>query len=335
MRNAHSSGHDRAVRAIQISEAGGPDVLTTTELPDPEPGPGELLVDVAAAGVNFIDTYQRAGIYPMTRPYVPGLEGVGRVRALGPDVTGVAVGDRVAWSGTLGSYAERIAVPAADTVPVPDAVDDERAVGALLQGMTAHFLVTDTFPVKPGDDVLVHAAAGGVGLLLTQLASARGARVIATVSTAAKEELARGAGAADVIRYTEVDDLAKAVRDLTGGTGVAVAYDSVGLTTFDASLAALRRRGMLVLFGAASGPVPPVDPQRLNQSGSLFLTRPKLYDHIATRDELTSRAAAVFGAVAGGTLDVRIGHRYPLADARTAHEDIESRGTTGKLVLLP
>ncbi len=335
MRNRPSPGHDRAVRAIQISEAGGPDVLTTTELPDPEPGPGELLVDVAAAGVNFIDTYQRAGRYPMTRPYVPGLEGVGRVRALGPDVTGVAVGDRVAWSGTLGSYAERIAVPAADAVPVPDAVDDEQAVGALLQGMTAHFLVTDTYAVRPGDDVLVHAAAGGVGLLLTQLATARGARVIATVSTAAKEELARGAGAAEVIRYTEVPDLAGAVRDLTGGTGVAVAYDGVGLTTFDASLAAVRRRGMLVLFGAASGPVPPVDPQRLNQGGSLFLTRPKLYDHIATRDELTSRAAAVYGAVADGTLDVRIGHRYPLTDARTAHTDIESRGTTGKLLLLP
>jgi NADPH:quinone reductase len=226
-------------------------------------------------------------------------------------------------------------VPAAKAVPVPDGISDEAAVGALLQGMTAHFLVTDTHAVQDGENVLVHAAAGGVGLLLTQLAAARGARVIATVSTAEKEELARGAGAAEVIRYTEVDDLAAEVRRLTGGTGVAVAYDSVGATTFDASLASLRRRGMLVLYGAASGPVPPVDPQRLNAAGSVFLTRPKLFDHIHTREELTARAAAVYGAVADGTLDVRIGHRYPLAEARTAHEDLQGRRTTGKLLLLP
>jgi NADPH2:quinone reductase len=218
---------------------------------------------------------------------------------------------------------------------VPDEVPDDAAVGALLQGMTAHFLVTDTHPVQPGEDVLVHAAAGGVGLLLTQLATARGARVIATVSTAEKEQLARAAGAAEVIRYTEVDDVAAAVRELTGGAGVPVAYDSVGATTFDASLASLRRRGMLVLFGASSGPVPPVDPQRLNAAGSVFLTRPKLFDHVATREELTSRAAAVYSAVAAGTLDVRIGQRYPLAEARTAHEDLQARRTTGKLLLIP
>jgi NADPH2:quinone reductase len=323
------------VRAIHITRSGGPDVLTATELPDPTPGPGELLVEVAAAGVNFIDTYQREGIYPMTLPYVPGMEGAGRVRAVGDGVTTFAVGDRVAWCEQLGSYAELVAVTAAKAVPVPDGVEDETAVGALLQGMTAHFLVNDTFPVHDGDDVLVHAAAGGVGLLLTQLATARGARVIATVSTKEKEELARGAGAAEVVNYSEVDDVAAAVRDLTGGAGVAVAYDSVGKPTFDASLAALRTRGMLVLYGAASGPVPPVDPQRLNRAGSMFLTRPKLFDHVATPEELTARAAAVYGAVADGTLDVRIGHRYPLAEARTAHEDLQGRRTTGKLLLLP
>ena len=323
------------MRAIQISSAGGPDVLTPVELPDPQAGPGTLLVEVAAAGVNYIDTYQREGIYPMPLPYVPGLEGAGRVRAVGEGVTGFAVGERVAWAENLGSYAELVAVAADKAVSVPDGVPDDAAVGALLQGMTAHFLVTDCRPVQPGDDVLVHAAAGGVGLLLTQLAAARGARVIATVSTPAKEELARAAGAAEVIRYTEVDDLAAAVRDLTGGAGVPVAYDSVGATTFDASLASLRRRGMLVLFGASSGPVPPVDPQRLNAAGSVFLTRPKLFDYNATREELTARAAAVYTAVDEGTLDVRIGHRYPLEEARTAHEDLQARRTAGKLLLTP
>jgi NADPH:quinone reductase len=323
------------VRTIEISTAGGPEVLIPTELPDPQAGPGTVLVEVAAAGVNYIDTYQREGIYPMTLPYVPGLEGAGRVRAVGEGVSGFAVGERVAWTDNLGSYAELVAVDADKAVPVPDEVPDDIAAGTLLQGMTADYLVTDTHPVQPGEDVLVHAAAGGVGLLLTQLAAARGARVIATVSTAAKEELARAAGAADVIRYTEVDDLAAAVRDLTGGAGVPVAYDSVGATTFDASLAALRRRGMLVLFGASSGPVPPVDPQRLNAAGSVFLTRPKLFDHIATREELTARAAAVYAAVADGTLQVRIGQRYPLGEARTAHEDLQARRTTGKLLLIP
>lgn len=323
------------MRAIQITENGGPEVLIPAELEEPVAGPGEVLVDVIAAGVNYIDTYQRQGIYPMTLPYVPGLEGVGRVRSAGEAVTEFAPGDRVAWSETLGSYAQVIAVPVDKAVPVPEAVDDESAVGALLQGMTAHFLVHDTYPVASGEDVLVHAAAGGVGLLLTQLAVARGARVIATVSTAEKEELARTAGAAEVVRYTEVDDLAAAVRHLTGGAGVHVAYDSVGLTTFDASLASLRRRGMLVLFGAASGPVPPVDPQRLNAAGSVFLTRPKLFDYVHERQELTAKAGAVYAAVADGTLHVRIGHRYPLSDARAAHEDLQGRRTTGKLVLLP
>jgi NADPH2:quinone reductase len=292
-------------------------------------------VEVAAAGVNYIDTYQREGIYPMALPYVPGLEGAGRVRAVGDDVTGFAVGDRVAWAETLGSYAELVAIPADKAVAVPGALSDEVAAAALLQGMTAHCLVTDCHPVQPGQDVLVHAAAGGLGLMLTQLATARGARVIGTVSTPEKEELARGAGAAEVIRYTEVDDLAAAVREVTGGAGVHVAYDSVGATTFDASLAALRRRGMLVLCGASSGPVPPVDPQRLNAAGSVYLTRPKLFDYTVTREELAARAAAVYAAVAEGALDVRIGHRYPLGEARTAHEDLQSRRTTGKLLLIP
>lgn len=323
------------MRAIQITENGGPEVLTSAELPDPQPGAGDLLVELAAAGVNYIDTYQREGVYPVPLPFVPGLEGVGRVRALGDGVAGFAVGDRVAWAEPPGSYAELVVVPGQKAVAVPDGVTDEAAVGALLQGMTAHFLVHDTYPVRPGDDVLVHAAAGGVGLLLTQLAAGRGARVIATVSTAEKEQLARAAGAAEVIRYTEVDDLAAEVRALTGGAGVAVAYDSVGRTTFDASLAALRRRGVLALFGAASGPVPPVDPQRLNAAGSVFLTRPKLYDYMTDHAELTARAGAVYAEVAAGRLDVRIGQRYPLAEARTAHEDLQGRRTTGKLLLLP
>jgi NADPH:quinone reductase len=324
------------VQAIQISQAGGPEVLVPVTLPDPEPAPGELLVDVAAAGVNFIDTYQRRGTYPVDLPFVPGQEGVGRVAALGPgDTGGFAVGDRVVWANIPGSYAERVVVPAEAAVGVPDPVPDDVAVGAYLQGMTAHFLVTDCAPVGPGDTVLVHAAAGGVGLLLTQLATARGARVLGTVSTAEKEKLARDAGAAEVLRPDQVGDLAAAVRDLTGGEGVAVAFDGVGRDTFDASLASLRRRGTLVLFGAASGPVPPVDPQRLNRAGSVFLTRPTLHHYVATRAELVARARAVFAAVADGTLRVRIGHRYPLDHAADAHRDLEGRRTTGKVLLLP
>ncbi len=321
------------MRAIQITENGGPEVLNVVDLPAPEAGRGEVLVDVGAAGVNYIDTYQRAGVYPLTLPVVLGLEGAGRVTAVGDGVADIAVGDRVAWTNTLGSYAEQVAVPAEETVPVPDGVADDLAVGALLQGMTAWILVHTTYPVQPGDDVLVHAAAGGVGLLLTQLATGLGARVIATVSTAEKEALARAAGAAEVLRYS--DDLAEQVRDLTDGVGVAAAFDGVGKSTFDASMDSLRRRGMLVLFGAASGPVPPVDPQRLNAGGSLYLTRPTLFHHIATREELLATAGSVYAEVAAGRLDVRIGHRYPLDEARKAHEDLQARRTTGKLVLIP
>ncbi len=328
------------MRAVQITAFGGPEILAPVELPDPRPGPGELLVDVSVAGVNYIDTYNRSGAYPVDLPFVLGQEGAGRVAALGPgDTGGFAVGDRVAWANIFGGYAERVAVPADAAVAVPDAVSDDVAVGAFLQGMTAHFLVTDCAPAGTGDTVLVHAAAGGVGLLLTQLAAARGARVLATVSTEAKADLAREAGAAEVLLTASQqgpgDDLAARVRDLTGGEGVAVAFDGVGRDTFDASLASVRRRGTLVLFGAASGPVPPVDPQRLNQAGSVYLTRPKLADYTATRAELTARAAAVFAAVADGTVAVRIGHRYPLAEAGQAHRDLEGRRTTGKVLLVP
>jgi NADPH2:quinone reductase len=323
------------MRAVQITAPGGPEILEAVELPDPRPGPGELLVDVAVAGVNYIDTYNRSGAYPVDLPFVLGQEGAGRVAALGPDTDtgGFAVGDRVVWANIFGSYAERAVVPADAAVAVPDTVPDDVAVGAFLQGLTAHFLVTDCAPVGAGDTVLVHAAAGGVGLLLTQLATARGARVLGTASTAEKAELARDAGATEVL--LPGGDLAARVRDLTGGEGVAVAFDGVGRDTFDASLASVRRRGTLVLFGAASGPVPPVDPQRLNQAGSLYLTRPKLHDYTATRAELTARAAAVFAAIGDGALNVRIGHRYPLADAAQAHRDLEGRRTTGKVLLVP
>jgi NADPH2:quinone reductase len=327
------------VQAIRITATGGPEALVAADLPDPEPAPGELLVDVTAAGVNYIDTYQRRGFYPVDLPFVPGLEGVGRVAALGGgDTQGFAIGDRVAWADAHGSYAARVAVPAEVAVAVPDAVPDDLAVGALLQGMTAHYLVTDCAPVGPGDTVLVHAAAGGVGLLLTQLAAGRGARVLASVSTAEKEELARGAGAAEVLRPSSGatgGDLAADVRALTGGAGVAVVFDGVGRDTVDASLASLRRRGTLVIFGAASGPVPPVDPQRLNAAGSVYLTRPKLADYVATRAELTDRAAAVYAAVADGAVAVRIGHRFPLERAADAHTELEGRRTTGKVLLLP
>ncbi|GHJ45342.1 quinone oxidoreductase [Catellatospora sp. TT07R-123] len=320
---------------IQITEFGGPEVLTPAEGDVPQPGPGEVVVQVAAAGVNFIDVYHRTGRYPNALPLTPGMEAAGRVVAVAPDVDSLAVGDRVAWANHLGAYAEYVAVPAERLVPVPDAVSDETAAAALLQGMTAHMLTHDIHRVRPGDTVLVHAAAGGMGLLLTQMATGMGGRVIGTVSTAAKEELARGAGAAEVIRYTEVADLAATVRELTDGIGVDAVYDGVGASTFDASLDSLRRRGVLALYGAASGPVPPVDPIRLMRAGSVWLTRPTMVDYTATRAELLERAEAVLGQIAAGTLHVTISERYPLAGARRAHEDLESRRTTGKLLLVP
>jgi NADPH2:quinone reductase len=321
------------VHAVRLPRLGGPEVLEPVDLPDPEPGDGEALVELAAVGVNYIDTYFREGIYRAPLPLVPGLEGAGTVRAVGPGVTTVAPGDRVAWTDSLGSYATLQVVPAAELVRVPDGVDLETAAAIALQGMTAHYLVHDTHPVDPGESVLVHAAAGGMGLLLCQMATAAGAHVIATTSSEEKDALAREAGAAETLRYS--DDLADRVRALTDGEGVAVVYDGVGASTFDASLASLRVRGVLALYGAASGPVPPVDPQRLNSGGSLYLTRPSLHWHVRTPEELAARADAVFSAVAAGDLAVRIGGRYSLDAAADAHRDLQSRRTTGKLLLLP
>ncbi|ROS77254.1 quinone oxidoreductase [Cellulomonas sp. PhB143] len=329
------------MRAIQAREAGGPDVLELVELPDPEPGPGQVLVTVAAAGVNFIDTYRRAGVYPVPFPHRLGSDGGGTVTAVGPGLApgSWTVGDRVAWVSAPGSYADLVLVDADQLLAVPDDVPLDRAAAVVFQGLTAQYLVTASHRVAQGETVLVHAGAGGVGLLLTQLAAARGARVLATVSTEAKAELSRAAGADDVVLYSGLDDLTtelpEIVRGLTGGRGVDAVYDSVGKDTFDASLASLAPRGTLVLFGGSSGQVPPVDLQRLNAAGSVFVTRPKLDDHVATRAELEARAADVLGAVADGSLDVRIGATYALEDAAAAHRALESRGTTGKVLLLP
>jgi NADPH2:quinone reductase len=319
------------MRAIVVSAHGDSSVLEYGERPDPAPGDGEVLIDIAAAGVNFADVYNREGHYPVPLPFVPGTEGAGTVAAVGPGVTDVAVGDRVGWVSVRGGYAERVAVPAAKTIPLPDDLEFDLAAAVLVQGLTAHYLTHSTYAVQPGDDVLVHAAAGGMGLLLTQIAKRLGARVIGTVSTPEKEKIARDAGADHVLGY---DGFADAVRDLTGA-GAHVVYDGVGATTFDGGLAALRPRGMMALYGAASGPVPPFDPQRLNLAGSLFLTRPTMGHYIATREELLSRASDILGWVASGDLRVTISRRYPLADARQAHDDLESRRTTGKLLLIP
>lgn len=327
------------MRAVVATAAGGPEVLQVVELPDPEPGPDEVLVTVAVAGVNFIDTYRRSGLYPMPYPHVVGSEGAGRVVNLGSAVTGVRVGDRVAWTAAKGSYAELATVRASDLIPVPDGVPDETAAAIPMQGITAHYLVTSTVELRPGDDVLLHAAAGGVGLLATQLATLHGARVIGTVGSPGKEELARAAGAAEVIRYRELDDLTRdlpvTVRRLTDGAGVRAVYDSVGRDTFDASLASLRPRGTLVLFGASSGPVPPVDPQRLNSAGSVYLTRPSIGAYTATREELLGRTDELFALVRDGRLSVRVGATYPLRDAAQAHRALEGRRTTGKVLLVP
>lgn len=327
------------MRAVIATRAGGPEVLELTDVPPPVPAPTEVLVRVAAAGVNFIDTYRRGGVYRMPFPHVVGSEGAGEVVAVGGDVTTLAPGDRVAWASASGSYAELVAVPESAALPVPPGVDDATAAALPLQGLTAHYLVASTFPLAAGHDVLLHAGAGGVGLLLTQLAVARGARVISTVGSPGKERLARAAGASEVVRYRDLGDvtaeLPALVRELTGGRGVDVVYDGVGKDTFDASLASLARRGTLVLFGASSGQVPPVDLQRLNAAGSLYVTRPTLGDHVATRDELTWRADELFDAVTAGTLDVHVGATFPLADAADAHRALEGRATTGKVLLLP
>jgi NADPH:quinone reductase len=320
------------LRAIVVREKGGPEVLELRDVPDPEPGAGQVLVDVEAIGVNFRDIYEREGVggYSNEPPFVAGAEAAGAVAAVGDGVTEFKAGDRIAWSAAPGSYAERVVVAEGRAVPVPDGVSTELAAAVLLQGMTAHYLAVDTYPVKSGDPVLVHAAAGGVGLLLTQIVKLRGGRVIATTSTPEKAELARGAGADEVVGYDGFGDKA---REFSGGAGVAVVYDGIGQATFDESLGSLRPRGYMVLYGAASGQVPPVDPQRLHAGKSLYLTRPGLPHYTLTTHELRYRAAEVFGWVADGRLDVRIGARYPLDDARRAQEDLAARKTTGKALL--
>jgi len=330
---------NQTMHAVVATSAGGPEVLRHDTVDVPSPGPHDVLVRVAAAGVNFIDTYRRSGVYSIDYPSILGSEGSGVVEAVGSEVTDVAVGDHVAWSDAPSSYAELVVVPAARTLPVPGDVDLQVAAALPLQGMTAHYLATSTYPLGPGDTALVHAGAGGVGLLLTQLAAARGARVLTTVSTEEKAALSRAAGASEVVNYREMTDLTTElparVHELTDGAGVHVVYDSVGKDTFDASLASLRRRGMLVLFGGSSGQVPPVDLQRLNAGGSLFVTRPTLGDYVATREELVLRAGELFDAVRAGTLDVRVEHTYPLAEAAEAHRALEGRRTTGKVLLVP
>ncbi len=322
------------MKAIQMHETGGPEVLHLAELPIPEPGQGQVLIRVEAIGVNFIEIYFRKGVYKATLPIVPGSEAAGTVEKLGPGVTGFEEGDSVASVSVLGSYAEYALVPAAQLIKVPTRVTPEQAAAVMLQGMTAHYLAHSTFALKAGDTALVHAGAGGVGLLLTQIASRMGARVITTVSTKEKAELSREAGAAEVILYTE-QEFEPEVKRLTGGKGVDVVYDSVGKTTFDGSLNCLRPRGMLALFGASSGPVPPFDLIQLSGKGSLFVTRPTLWHHIATRTELEWRAGKVLDWVATGELKVRTEFIYPLAEAAQAQTDLEARKTTGKILLEP
>ena len=320
------------MRAVVVTQFGGPEVLELRDdQPDPVAGPGQVVVEIEAIGVNFRDIYERTGSYGGTPPLVAGVEGAGTVSAVGDGVTDLDVGRRVAWINGPGSYAERIALPAAKAVPVPDGISAELAAAALLQGTTAHYLATDSYPIEAGDTVLVHAAAGGAGSLLTQVVKLRGGRVIATTSTAEKAELARNAGADEVLAY---ESFAERARELTGGEGVAAVYDGVGAATFDESLHALRPRGTLVLFGSASGAVPPFEPMRL-ATRSLFLTRPTLHHYTATREELLARATQVFDWLEAGQLAVKVGARYPLEQARQAQVDLESRRTTGSLVVLP
>ncbi len=320
--------------AIQIEQAGGPEVMQWRELDDPAPAAGQVVVDVAAAGLNFIDTYQRSGLYDVPKPYVLGLEGSGVVAALGDGVTRWSVGDRVAWPQSPGSYATKVAIPADRAVAVPESVDLETAAAIPLQGMTAHYLVTDTFTLGAGSRCLVHAGAGGVGLLLIQMAKLLGAEVFTTVGTEEKAELARAAGADHTIMYRDVD-FADAITDIAGPRPLDVVYDGVGKSVFERSLTVLRPRGMMVTFGNASGPVDPVSPLALSANGSIFLTRPTLGNYIAERSELERRADDLYRWIGAGELDVRIGHRFALADAADAHRAIEARQTTGKVLLVP
>ena len=322
------------MKAIQIRETGGPEALQLIELPIPEPGHGQVLIRVEATGVNFVETYFRKGVYKAALPLVLGSEAAGTIEELGPGVTGFAAGDAVASTSVIGSYAEYALVPAAQLVKVPESLSLECAAAVILQGMTAHYLAYSTFPLKAGNTALVHAGAGGVGLLLTQIATRIGARVITTVSTSAKAELSREAGASDVILYSE-QDFETEVKRITGGKGVDVVYDSVGKTTFEKSLNCLHPRGMMALFGASSGAVPPFDLAQLNSKGSLYVTRPSMWHYIATRAELEWRSGDVLGWAAKGELKLRMEHTYQLADAAQAHIDLEARKTTGKVLLAP
>jgi NADPH2:quinone reductase len=322
------------MKAIRIDGFGGPEVLRLADVPDPVPGPGQVVVRVEAAGLNFIDVYQRTGLYPNPLPFVPGQEGAGVVAQVGPDVTRWREGDRVAWTSILGSHATRALLPADRAVAVPLGMSTDTAAAVMLQGLTAHYLCTTTYPLKKGDTCLVHAAAGGVGLLLVQMAKQRGARVIGTVGTEAKAALARAAGADEVVLYAR-EDFLEAVKRLTGGRGVDVVYDSVGKATAEKSLDCLVPRGLMVFFGNASGPVPPIDPLVLSRKGSLYLTRPNLAHYIADRASLEARASAVLGDVAAGRLEVRIHRTWPLAEAAEAHRALEGRQTAGKVLLIP
>ncbi len=322
------------MRAIQVTEPGGPEALVWTEVDDPVAEAGMLVVDVDAAGVNYIDTYHRSGLYPMPLPFIAGVEGAGTVAEVGEGVEGFAVGDQVAWTGHPGTYAEKARVPARVAVVLPEGASTELGAATMLQGMTAHFLACSTFPLEPGHRCLIHAGAGGVGLLLIQIAKLRGAEVFTTVGTAAKAELAAGAGADHVINYRD-EDFGDAVERIAGPRPLHVVYDGVGADTFDRGLEVLRPRGTMATFGNASGPVPPMAPLRLSTGGSLFLTRPTLGDHTATRAELEARANELFGWIAEGRLDVRIGARFAMADACAAHEALQGRETTGKVLLIP
>jgi NADPH:quinone reductase len=322
------------MKAIQVSQTGGPEVLTLVELPVPEPKPNEAVVQIEAAGVNFIDVYFREGRYPAPVPFINGQEGAGIVVASGADAGQIKVGDRVAYTGALGSYAEYAAVPADRLVRIPDELDFTQAAGAMLQGMTAHYLCHSTYPVKSGETALVHAAAGGVGLLLVQMCKRLGARVIGTAGSEEKARLARDAGADEVIIYTE-QDFETETKRLTDNQGVHVVYDGVGKDTFAGGLNVLRPRGYLVIFGGASGAVPPFDLLDLTKHGSLYVTRPSLQHYIASREELEQRSREVLGMIAAGDLKLRIHKTYPLAEAEAAHRDLESRATAGKLLLIP
>ena len=322
------------MKAIRIHQVGGPEAMRLEDLPDPVPGAGEALVGVEASGVNFIDVYHRTGLYKTALPLTLGQEGAGTVLATGDGVSEVRPGDRVAWFGAFGSYATRAVVPAQRLVAVPDGVSTRQAAAVMLQGMTAHYLARSTYPLKPGDVCIVQAAAGGVGLLLTQIATRLGVIVLGTVGSEGKARLAREAGAARTVDYTK-EDFVAAAKELTGGRGVQVVYDSVGRTTFDGSLASLAPRGMLVSFGQSSGAVPPFDPLRLSQGGSLYLTRPTLIHYVGSREELLSRAGEVLGWVKDGTLRVRVDREVPLADAAAAHRALEARETAGKVLLIP